>query len=457
MDTQIDVTQQRSFPAEVSRTWNLAWPVFMVHLTFIAVTTIDVIMVGRYSTAELAYLNIGRILYWMALTVCSGLLSGVTVFTARKDGAGEQQDAADIFRQGLVYAGVLAVIFTTVLLIAGEAILGAAQLPEDLVHEGGDYIVLSALGLPFQLASYCGFLFLEGISRPRPGMIITVLIMPLNVALNWLFIEGNMGAPEMGASGAALATSFAQIVSAGMMFLYLRGMHDSAKWGFDRGSWKNAWTKGKALRRFGYAPGFATGMEFVGFNALNVMTGYLGLVTVSAFAVMFSLHAISFAIAMGFASATAVRVGNAMGRKDFKAVAKQVKLSALLTSCAMAPFAIVYLGATDLAIMPFGVAANVASAAAGMLILIAPFIILDGLQYMLVFALRAAGDEVVAAVLQVGSFLIVMAGSGGVLAFTFDLGADGIVYGLAAGIACAFVLLTLRFIVVNRRLLRQSA
>lgn len=446
----------RSFWADALRTWSLAWPVFTVHLTFISISTIDVIMVGRSSTDELAYLGIGRVLYWMAITICAGLLTGLTVFTAKKDGAGTPGEAGAIFRQGIVYAGVLAGVWTVALLLGGEPLLRSLNLPEALVREGADYITLTAIGLPFQLFLLASFLFLEGISRPRPGMVITLLTLPVNTGLNWLFIEGNWGAPALGASGAALATSLAQIVSAGLIFYYLKNMRDRAHWGLDSGSYKTAWRDGAAMRRFGYAPGFATGMEFLGFNALNIMTGYLGVITVSAYQVMFSLHALSFSIAMGFASATAVRVGNAMGRHDYKAVGWQVKLSSLLTIAAMTPFLTLYLAAPNLAVMPFGVDADVAKIATALLIIIAPFLIFDGLQYMLVYALRAAGDEFFASILQVGSFLIVMAGSGAIFTFTLGMGAPGIAYGMAAGIACAAVLLGLRFLVIQRRLVAQA-
>lgn len=450
--TEQNTPMQRSFGADIARTWSLAWPVFMVHLTFISISTIDVIMVGRSSTDELAYLGIGRVLYWMAITICAGLLTGVTVFTAKKDGAGTPEQAGAIFRQGAVYALVLAIIWTLVLVFVGEPLLRALSLPEALVREGADYIILTSIGLPFQLYLLASFLFLEGISRPRPGMVITLLTLPLNTAMNWLFIEGNLGAPALGASGAALATSLAQVISAALIFLYLRQMHDRSHWGLNDGKWKSAWREGVAMRRFGYAPGFATGMEFLGFNALNVMTGYLGVITISAYQVMFSLHAMSFAIAMGFASATAVRVGNAMGRKDFKSVGWQVKLSTLLTAAAMFPFVALYLSAPSLAVAPFGVDADVAILAAALLVIIAPFLILDGIQYMLVYALRAAGDEVFASVLQVGSFLFVMAGSGAIFTFALGFGAPGITYGMASGITCAALLLGLRFLFVQRKL-----
>ncbi|MEM6683596.1 MAG: MATE family efflux transporter, partial [Pseudomonadota bacterium] len=124
-------TPQRSFWADAGRTWSLAWPVFLVHLTYIGISTIDVVMVGRYSTAELAYLNMGRVLNWFAIVVCSGLLSGVTVFTAKRDGAGEPEAAAGIFRQGVVYAGLLAVICCSILFSCGELALRLVRLPDD--------------------------------------------------------------------------------------------------------------------------------------------------------------------------------------------------------------------------------------------------------------------------------------------------------------------------------------
>ncbi|MEM7568527.1 MAG: MATE family efflux transporter [Pseudomonadota bacterium] len=451
---------RRPFWADVARTWALAWPVFLVDLVVISISTIDVIMVGRASTDELAYLGIGRTVTWMAIVICSGLLSGVTVFAARADGAENPKEAGDILRRGIAYTAVLGVLCCLALFLCAEALLGALDLPTALVEQGADYVRITAVGLPFQLFTMCCFLWLEGISRPRPGMIVMFMTLPLNAGMNWVFIEGNLGAPALGASGAALATTLAQMIGAVLIVLYLRGMRDRDHWGvsLELGiNWRSAWQDGKSLRRFGLMPGFATGMEFLGFNALNIMTGYLGIVVVGAYQVVFSLHAISFSVAMGFASATAVRVGNAMGRNDPAAVGHQVRLSAGMTAAAMLPFVLVYLFIPDVPIAVFGVDADVAALAMLFVAIIAPFLIFDGLQYMLVFALRAAGDEVVASVLQVGSFLVVMAGASAVLTFVLDYGPAGIGWGMVAGIVCAATLLGSRFLVVQRKLMTQSA
>ncbi|MGD1953678.1 MAG: MATE family efflux transporter [Sphingomonadales bacterium] len=447
--------KQRLYFAAVARTWSLAWPVFLMNLVVIGMSTVDVVMVGRAGTEELAYLGIGRVMFWLAIVICSGLFTGVTVFTANADGAGEREKAGDIFRQGIAYTAVLALFWTPVLLFAGEAVLRALALPEALVAEGGDYIRFTAIGLPLQLYIVCCFLWLEGISRPRPGLIVMLATLPANAGLNWLLIYGNWGFPEMGASGAAIATTLAQGSGAVLIYAYLRGMHERELWGLAQlwpRDWRAAWRDGKALRHFGYAPGFATGMEFLGFNALNIMTGYLGVVVVSAYQVVFSLHAISFAAAMGFASATAVRVGNAMGRQDPAAVGFQVRLSAGMTILAMLPFTCAYLLAPEFFLSIFGAEPDVVVTSVMLLAIIAPFLIFDGLQYMLVYALRAAGDQVVASVLQVSSFLIVMGGGGALFTFARGMGAPGIAWGMVAGMVCAALLLWPRFMLVQRRL-----
>lgn len=453
--TEQNTPLRRPFWADVARTWALAWPVMLADLVVISISTIDVIMVGRSSTDELAYLGIGRTLTWMAIVICSGLLAGVTVFAARADGAGTHEEAGAVYRRGIVYTLVLGAICCTALLLGAEALLSALDLPEDLVAQGADYVRITAIGVPFQLFTMCSFLWLEGISRPRAGLVVMLMTLPLNASMNWLFIDGNMGAPALGASGAALATTLAQMIGAVLIYLYLRAMKDRAYWGLGL-AWRGSWRGGKSLRRFGYMPGFATGMEFLGFNALNIMTGYLGIAVVGAYQVVFSLHALSFAVAMGFASATSVRVGNAMGRKDPAAVVHQVRLSAGMTAVAILPFVLVYLLVPEVPISFFGVEADVAALTMVFIAIIAPFLIFDGLQYMLVFALRAAGDEVFASILQVGSFMIMMGGSGAFFTFVLGWGAPGIGWGMAAGIACAALLLGLRFLVIQRRLMAQA-
>jgi len=443
------------FWLDIKRLWELAWPVTLVHLVTIGISVTDVAMVSRYSVQELAYLGVARFIYWLGVVIAADLLIGMNVFPAREDGAGRQKACGDIYRQGALYALVLGFAAMLLEFALAEPILAAFGYEGEMVSQGADYLYITAIGIPYYLWMTASFLFMQGISRPRPGMLIMVAILPINVGLNALLIPGLFGLPAMGASGAALATILAQAVGAIAMFIYLRKMKDKPKFGLESLSifpLVQTWKAGRALRRFGIAPGLAAGMEFSGWLVLNQVSGKFGVQPVAAMQVLISLHAISFAAVMGVASAASVRVGNAVGRKDADAVFRIVWRSMLLVILVMMPFIAVYIFADDYALLPFKLDMELAALTSFIVAVWAPFLIFDGLQFVLLFSLRAAGDEKWASVLQITSFMGVMAGGGLVTAFVFEQGFIGLIYGIAMGMVCAALLLSARFYIVLRHL-----
>lgn len=440
---------------DIAKLWALAWPVMLVHLVTIGISVTDVAMVARYNTHELAYLGIARLFYWFGVTVGAGLLAGLNVFPARAEGADKRHECGDIWRQGALYALGLGLLIMSVELAFAKPVLAAFGYPEDMVNEGADYLHITALGIPYYLWMTASFLFMEGISRPRPGMVIMLSILPINVGLNAVLIPGLFGLPAMGASGAGLATILAQAIGASAMFFYLRRMKGRDSYGLSSLKlWPIApiWKRGRALRRFGYAPGFAGAMEFLGWLVLNQISGYFGHAAVGAMQILISLHAISFATVMGIASATSVRVGNAFGRRDPLAISRVTLRALAMMVMALTPFVLIYVFAAPWALLPFDAEADVVAITSLMMAGWAPFLFCDGMQFVLLFSLRASGDEKWASILQITAFLLVMASVGLLAAFTFGLGVRGLVVGMAAGMSAAAILLGVRFFMVRRRL-----
>ena len=194
------------FWQDIRRLWALAWPVTLVHLVTIGISVTDVAMVSRYSASELAYLGIARLLYWLGIVISADLLLGLNVFPAREDGAGRQKQCGRIYRQGALYAWVLGIVVIILELLLARPVLSAFGYAEDMVANGAEYLHITALGIPYYLWITASFLFMQGISRPKPGMVIMISILPLNIILNAVLIQGLSGLPALGASGAALAT-----------------------------------------------------------------------------------------------------------------------------------------------------------------------------------------------------------------------------------------------------------
>jgi MATE family multidrug resistance protein len=258
--------------------------------------------------------------------------------------------------------------------------------------------------------------------------------------------------------GAAAATAIASALGAiGMLaaawtlpHAEARGVRLLGDWGRAE-TWRGAW----ALARFGMVPAIASGLELVGFSILIALSTQLGETTAHAFQIVFSIHNVTFAVALGLGSAAGVRVGNALGEGVPQAAAGRASIAAVLAALATGLLALVLVFVPMLVVGRFPAPGEVHALAASMLMLWAPFILFDGVQVVFVYALRSLGDQIAAGINGILAFFLVTGGLG-LWLVQIGLGATALVLASGAGMVAAALLDGGRLFVVTRRVRSQS-
>ncbi len=441
-----------SYFGHLRRTVTLAWPIVAAQALGMSSIFVDTIMVGHAGRAELAALGAGRSLFIMVLVTGLGLLNGILVYAARYDGAGTPEDCGRVWRAGLVYAMATGTVGMVLLALGGGELLTLIGVAEGVREGGTRYLEMVApAALAGYIATSCS-LFLQGVSHPKPAMLIQSLTIPTNFVLNWIFIYGNLGAPAMGAAGAALATSMTISLSAVCLVLFISRSKALAKfrpWG----SFAGMWRYGRMIRRFGVPVGAAGALEFTGMTALIMFAGRIGALAISSLEVAFNLHLLAFVVTIGVASATAVRVSNAVGRRETGDVAMVVVSGISLGFISMSPFLVGYVLVPEPFARIFIADPSVVALASSLLLIIAIALPFNSMQMIVLQSLRALGDQWMASALQVLAFFFISVTAGWVLAFTFGLGVRGLVIAMLIGAMSAAVMLISRFLIVRRQLI----
>ena len=198
----------------------LAAPVVVARAGFVILQIVDTAMTGRAGTQELAFIGIAGAVQMVLMLLALGMLRGIPVLVAQARGAGDFERCGEIWRSGLLHAVVLGLLMVPVSL-SGEPILRLVGQDPELARGGGEVMAMFALGLPFFFVWTASTMFLEGVRHPIPAMLITIAGNILNAGLNWVFIFGHLGAPEMGASGALLATSIIRVLMFAALMAYV--------------------------------------------------------------------------------------------------------------------------------------------------------------------------------------------------------------------------------------------
>lgn len=448
-----DVRIVQTLRGHVIATLVLAGPVIVARAGFVILQIVDTAMTGRAGTQELAFIGIAGAVQMVLMLLALGMLRGIPVLVAQARGAGDLERCGEIWRSGLLHALVLGLLMVPVSL-SGEPILRLVGQDPELARGGGEVMTMFAIGLPFFFVWTASTMFLEGVRHPIPAMLITIAANILNAGVNWVFIFGHLGAPEMGASGALLATSIIRVLMFAALLAYVFSRPQLGIYNV-RGGVAGLWNIGRRLRSLGYPLAIAAGVEALAFATMTVFAGLLGTERLAVFQIVITSIAFIFMAAVGVGAATAVRVGYAVGRQD----ARETKWAGwtglglvtaimILASIAIlaAPAAVIGIYSNDPAIVAL---------APGVLTVAALLLIFDGGQGVLMGALRGTGDVWIPSLIQLLSFWMVMVPVGALFSFVFDWGPRGLMGAVMAGVFVAFVALSTRFLIVSGRAIRR--
>jgi len=454
---QVRPANQDGLLAEARRIARLAWPIVLTNLNWTIMHTVDVAVVGAAGTAELGALAAGRVIFFVILMLLLAGMSGIIVFTSRADGAGDLARTGQCWREGTLMALILGLPSAILIALFASPLLRLTGVAPELVAPGGLVLVATMIGLPGQMLSVAYSYFLEGVSSPRRVLMVNLATLPLNALLAWGLALGQFGLPPLGAVGAALATSITSLiggVAMGIMAWTLPNARERGLRQTDAASWRTALAGLPALIRFGIMPGVGAAMEVVGFSILMVLSTRMGEAVAGGFQVMLSLHNIGFALALGLGSATGVRVGNAVGANEAWTARQRTLIACGLSLLVMGSVVLTYLVFAAPIVDALSADPAVAREAVTMLVILAPFILFDGLQAIFIAALRSLGDQIAAGVNGVIGFFGIMSAAGW-LFWRLEWGSAGLAAAAAIGMTAAMLLQASRFWRVSSRYRRN--
>lgn len=195
-----------------ARLFSLALPLVIQNLITTSLGFVDTFMVGMLGQLELSAVTAANSPIFFMQMIVFGFISGLAVLTSQYWG---KRDIAAINRCmgiALYIAVTVSTIAAAILFLAPHFIMGLVTNHAVLIELGAPYLQIVGLGYIFNTASSVYIGMQRSAENPAMGMIVFGFSMLLNTALNYVLIFGKLGAPAMGITGAALATSISRIV-----------------------------------------------------------------------------------------------------------------------------------------------------------------------------------------------------------------------------------------------------
>jgi multidrug resistance protein, MATE family len=298
------------------RLFAIATPIIVQSLVHYLQIQVDMAMLGNYNTQYLS--AVGNVLYPYSIMIffLTALSAGATVMISHSIGARSLKSAKRFAEVSFFYNVAIAIPFFLVLAFMAH-ILMAWMGTSDQINlyataymEGLSYSVLF-LGVELSIIA-----ILQGIGRTRTIMYAAILRTVANIFFDWVLINGRLGFPEMGISGAAIATSISNLMG---MVLLITAFITTKKLPFKpslRGILNPRW----AIQKQSMAVGIPYGLEaiFWSFGQIVIirMVNELNDYAAGLYILLTRIQAFTFFFYQGIARATMTLIGQVMGAGD---------------------------------------------------------------------------------------------------------------------------------------------
>ena len=450
-----------NYTKEFAYNLKLSFPVILGLLGHTFVAFADNIMVGQLGTAELAAVSLGNSFVFIAMSLGIGFSTAITPLVAEADGAQDSASGKSALKHGLILCTALGVSLFGMILWA-KPLMYQMEQPEEVVALALPYLDLVAFSLVPLVIFQAFKQFSDGMSRTKYPMYATVVGNIVNIVLNYLFIFGKFGAPAWGIVGAAVGTLVSRVVMVALLW-YLLAQNKSMNYYVLKFNWRIIeWSELKKIVFLGFPSAMQMFFEVALFTAAIWLSGVLGKNAQAANQIALNLSSMTFMVGMGLGVAAMIRVGNQKGLKDYinlRRIAQSIFLLTLLLEILFAAlfmlgrhlFPTIYLNVEDLKNAVDN--AEVISIAAQLLLVAAFFQISDGLQVVVLGALRGLQDVVVPTIITAIAYWAIGFPLCFYLGLRTDLGSTGIWIGLLAGLTASAGMLYLRFQYLTKKLI----
>ena len=425
----------------------LGLPLIGGHLAQYAIGLTDTVMLGWYSVEALAAVTLSHSYFFVFFMLGSGFALAVMPMVAAAAARDDEVSVRRATRMGLWLSLGFALLVMPIMWKA-KTLLGLLGQTPAVAEAGGEYLRIAGFGLIPALLVMVIKSYLAALERTRIVLWITVLAAISNALANYILIFGNLGAPELGLRGAAIASVLTQSISlVAIVFYAIRALPDHNL--FQR-LWRPDWEMFGQVFRLGLPIGMTTVCEVSLFAASSVMMGWLGTVTLAAHGIVITVAAAAFMVHLGLSNVATIRAGNAYGRGDRAHMARGamvVFLLSLAIACiTVTAFLVVPEPVISLFIEPDDPARPAILIVGVQLLAIAAlFQLVDGAQVIALGLLRGVQDTAVPMMIAILSYWAVGLSVSYLLGFVLGWGGVGVWLGLTAGLASAALLLMLRF------------
>jgi len=428
------------------------------------ISIVDNIMVGNLGSTELAAVSLGGSFVFIGMSLGIGFSTAITPLVSMADAEKDDKKIRSVFHHGLLSCVILGV-FVFILIVLAKPIMYIMHQPKEVIDLASPYIDWVAFSL-IPVIIFQGYKqFADGLSRTKYSMYAIFMANIIHIIINYVLIYGVWIFPKLGIIGAALGTVISRILMVVFMHYIMKNNAQLNPY-FKNFSFREIKkTMLKKIASLGIPSAMQMLFEVALFTAAIWLCGSIGKTSQAANQIALTLATTTFMFAMGLSVAATIRVGNNKGLMDYKnliIVARSVFLLAIILETF---FGLLFVILHNFLPHLFLNMENVNQAienkeviiiASKLLLVAAVFQISDGIQVVVLGALRGLQDVKVPMYITFVAYWVVGFPISFFLGKYTELKSVGVWIGLLAGLSTAALFLYLRFHKLTKQQLLKS-
>lgn len=214
--------------------WRVTYPIFLGLLAQNVINVTDTAFLGRVGEVALGAAAMGGLLYICVYTIAFGFSVGSQILIARRNGEGNYRAVGPIMWQGTAFSFGMAVCLLILMYFSAAPLIRLLITSDSIYGATYEFFIWRIWGFLFAFVNVMFRGLYIGITRTKVLTMNAVVMALVNVVLDYALVFGELGLPEMGVRGAALASVIAEASSLLFFLLYTYYKVDLKKYGLNR-------------------------------------------------------------------------------------------------------------------------------------------------------------------------------------------------------------------------------
>lgn len=368
-------------------------PVMVQTLVNSLVNMVDVFMVGQLGEVAITASSLGNSWFFMYVLLIGGITAAGSIFIAQYWGA---RQLAEIHKHmGIMFVGtgILMMLFGSLSVFGSDFVIRLYSKDPEVIICGGRYI---------QVIGYSYFLFpitnvlvtaLKSTENTRIPMLATLMSLFLNLLLNYMLIFGHFGMPQLGVTGAAVATLIARIAELLFVAGYVFGKKSIIAANF-RTYFSFGQRQLKEYVKYGFFVILGECIYAVGTSVYNVAYKYTGTEAQAALQIVSSLNNLAMVTAIGIGQSAGVVIGKLLGGNELDKARRFCNIYLLFSALLSLVMAVLVIFAEPLYVSFFRIGGEAKEYVRKMVWVLALTLPFRGVNFTIVTGiLRSGGDS----------------------------------------------------------------